>query len=77
MIHLKFNPYSTNVPLLYPLKTSKNLGFSDVFRGYRSGTLVENGLTVNEYARNFIYKDQDWMLIPNHYTNSVIFWPHH
>ena len=59
MIHLKFNPFSTNVPPLYRLKTSKNLRFSDVFRGYRSGTLVENGLTVNDYARNFIYKDQD------------------
>ena len=39
-----FNPFSTNVPLLYPLKTSENLRFSDVFRGYRSGTLVENEL---------------------------------
>ena len=34
-------PFSTNVPLLYPLKTSGNL----VFRGYRSRTLVENGLS--------------------------------
>ena len=39
------NPFSTNVPLLYPLKTSENLRwFSDVFRGYRSWTLTENGL---------------------------------
>ena len=38
------NPFSTNVPSLYPLKTSKNRRFSDGFRGYRSGTLVENGL---------------------------------
>ena len=41
---LFFNPFSTNAPLLYPLKTSKNHRFSEVFRGYRSGTLVENGL---------------------------------
>ena len=34
-------PFSTNVPLLHPLKTSGNL----VFRGYRSRTLVENGLS--------------------------------
>ena len=27
-----------------PLKTSEILRFWDVFRGYRSGTLVENGL---------------------------------
>ena len=39
-----FNPFSTNVPYLYPLKTSENRRFSDIFRGYRSGTLVENGL---------------------------------
>ena len=39
-----FNPFSTNVPLLYPLKTTENLLFSHVFRGYRSGTLIENGL---------------------------------
>ena len=41
-IHM--NPFLTNVPLLYPLKTSENLRFSDDFRGYRGGTLVENGL---------------------------------
>ena len=40
----KLNQFSTNVPLLYSLKTSKNPRFSDVFRGYRSGTLVENRL---------------------------------
>ena len=32
-----------------PLKTSENLGFSDVFRGYKSQTLVENGLILNSY----------------------------
>ena len=41
---IMFNPFSTDVLLLYPLKTSDNLRFSDVFRGYRSGTLVENRL---------------------------------
>ena len=40
----KLNPFSTNVPLLYPLKTYKNLQFS-VFRGYGSGTLVEHGFS--------------------------------
>ena len=35
--------WKTNVPLLYPLKRSEKLRFS-VFRGYRSGRLVENGL---------------------------------
>ena len=41
-----FNPFSSNAPLLYPLKTSENLRFSDIFRGYRIGTLLENGLRI-------------------------------
>ena len=40
-------PFSTNVSLLYPLETSENFRFSDVLRRYRSGTLVENGLSDN------------------------------
>ena len=36
--------YSPNVTFLYPLKTSKKPGFSDVFRGYRNVTLGEYGL---------------------------------
>ena len=39
------NPFSANVPPLQPLKTSENRRFSDVFRGYTSGALVENGLS--------------------------------
>ena len=42
------NPFSTNVPPLYLPKTSENRTpnrrLSDVFRSYRRGTLVENGL---------------------------------
>ena len=45
---ISFNSFSTNVPLLYPLKTSENLRFFDVFRWYRSGTLVENGFSISE-----------------------------
>ena len=41
---LLINPFSTNVLLLYPLKTSENRGFSEAFRGYRSRKLIENGL---------------------------------
>ena len=44
------NLFSTNVPLLYPQKTSENLRFSDILRGYRSGTLVENGLKTVRYT---------------------------
>ena len=38
------NLFQVNVVFLYPLKTSENLWFSDVFRGYRKGTLTWNGL---------------------------------
>ena len=38
------NPFSINVLIIYPLKT-ENLWF---FRGYRSGTLVENELITDE-----------------------------
>ena len=41
-----FNPFSTNISLLYLLTTLENRRFSDVFRRYRSGILVENGLTI-------------------------------
>ena len=41
------NPFSTNIPLLYLLKTSENLRFSNVVRRYRSEILVENGLNIS------------------------------
>ena len=40
----KINLFQANVPFLYPLKTSENRRFSDVFRGYKKGTLIWNGL---------------------------------
>ena len=45
-MRILINPFSTNVPLLYPLKT-ENLQFSDVFKGYRSEKLVEIGLIMD------------------------------
>ena len=45
MICYFINPFSTNVPLLYSLKTSESRKFSDVFREHRNETLVEHGLT--------------------------------
>ena len=35
-----FNPFQANVPFLCPMKTSENQRFSDVFRGYKKGTLA-------------------------------------
>ena len=40
----KINPFLANAPILYPLKTPENQRFSDVFRGYKLGTLATNGL---------------------------------
>ena len=53
VLHYKipFNAFSTNVPLLKPLKTSENWKLPDVFREYRSGTFVENGLIVKTRPR--------------------------
>ena len=41
---LSFNSFLASVLILYPLKTSENLGFSGVFRGNEMGTLARNGL---------------------------------
>ena len=40
----KIKLFQPNVPFLNPLKTSENLWFSDIFRGYRNETLGENGV---------------------------------
>ena len=51
------NPFSTSLPILYPLKTSENLQFSDDFSGYRRGKLVENGLsTFAHFIKVFFLK---------------------
>ena len=39
-----FNPLHVNAPLLYPLKTSETLWFSDILGRYRNGILACNGL---------------------------------
>ena len=38
------HPFSTHVPILYPPENIRKPPVSDVFKGYRSGTLVENVL---------------------------------
>ena len=37
-------PLLPNAPFLYPMKTSENLRFSNVFRGYKKGISGSNGL---------------------------------
>ena len=39
------NPFHASGLFWYPLKTSENLWFSDVFRGYQKRTVAWNGLT--------------------------------
>ena len=39
-----FNPFHATDFFLYPLKTSENLRFSDIFRGYRERPVTWNGL---------------------------------
>ena len=51
--NIGLNPFSTNAPLLNPLNTPENRRFSDVFRGYRNGTLVDNGLSKLEIVGKF------------------------
>ena len=40
----KVNPFLANVPILYPRKTPENQRFSGVFRRYKMGKFVRNGL---------------------------------
>ena len=42
------NPFLVNVSILYPLKKLENLWFSGVFKGYKIGTLVRNGLLLSK-----------------------------
>ena len=44
MVTLRLNPFLANVPILYPLKTPENQRFSDIFTGYKLGTLARNEL---------------------------------
>ena len=60
------NPFSTNVPLLYPLETSEKVAFW-CYRRYRSGALVEDGLSFaresyNEYDSKLILFDLPFCL---------------
>ena len=57
--------FHANVLFLYLLKTSENLQFSDVFRGYRNRTLAWIGLikvtTSNNWPRNIVYFRQHYI----------------
>ena len=49
------NPYYATDLVWYPLKTSENLWFSDVFRGYQKRLVAWNGLTIfSFFTRNLV-----------------------
>ena len=57
------NPFHANFPFLYPLKTSENLWFSDVFRGYTNETLARKALQgFKMYIIHFVLKSFILML---------------
>ena len=47
VLYSAFNPFHTTGLFLYPLKTSGNQMFSDVFRGYRKRPVAWTGLINN------------------------------
>ena len=63
------------------MKTSESLRFSDVFRGYRSGTLVENGLRNklkrflgigSEHEKNIAFKTADLVTFTEEILNGKL-----
>ena len=51
LLYCSLSTFHATGLLLYPLKTSENLWFSDVFRGYRKGPVTWNGL--NQYIFSY------------------------
>ena len=54
------NPFLTNVPLPYLMKTSGNWGSSDIPRSYRGGTLVEKGLRKMYGNKMILWQYLNW-----------------
>ena len=52
VVRVLLTHFSSNILFLFPLKTSENVWFSDVFRDYRDETLGQNRLrlTLKRYA---------------------------
>ena len=53
-----YNPFLSNVLILQPLKTSENIWFNGVFRGYRIGALARNNVVwITAQRMKFSIKD--------------------
>ena len=61
LIKTLFTPFSISVSLLYPLKTWEKLRVSHIFRGHRSGTLVEYGIIVRTSRKAFLKHLGEWI----------------
>ena len=76
---ISVNPYSPNFTFLYPLKTSENRRFSDVFRGYSNVALGEYGLSAKptkwlntvEYVAGLALKGKVLMIDVVEYQVSI------
>ena len=59
--------FQSNIPFLYPLKTSDNSRFSDVFNGHRNVTLVKMGyispVAVGVFLSKLLVKLVDFVLL--------------
>ena len=63
------NPFLLYIPFSYPLNTSANLLFSDVFRLFKTETLGRNGLS-ELYFLNFTFSS----IIAISFATSEVFW---
>ena len=55
------NPFHATGLFWYPLKTSENLWFSDVFRGYRKRPVARNGLKTWSFRALFLNISKDML----------------
>ena len=69
-----FNPFLVNVSILYLLKTPENLWFSDLFSGYKMGTLVRNELSgLHKYPFLGIFRNfQKSFFLKHHWTAACV-----
>ena len=72
-ITVTFNPFHAIDLFWYPLKTSENLWFSDVFRGYQKRSVAWNGLMI---IKSLIGVPLDWLFIDFYVSvdENHLFW---
>ena len=60
------DPFLANVPTLYLPENIKKPRFSDVFRGYKMGTLGRNGLsTLSTISDETFWESSERILVPS------------